>query len=210
MTTWTVPSNTHNPGDTGHTTDHNSIAGDLSLIGAILPAVTGGLTGAAAVTRFVGATASGAPTSGTFAIGDWIVDQSGTIWICTVAGTQGTWVALCTVSTTQTVSGAKTFSSVVAHSAGTNTSGTATASTPSLTSGTAAQINTTQDVMLYASVTTAATFSLAIGPTSTPATTIVASATDVAHTLFTVRVPAGWYVKSTFTSGDITWTAVTC
>lgn len=50
-----------------------------------------GLTGATAVSRYVGATTSGAPTSGTFAVGDHIIDQSGKIWICTSAGTPGTW-----------------------------------------------------------------------------------------------------------------------
>lgn len=51
-----------------------------------------GLTGAVAASRYVGATASGAPTSGTFAKGDFIVDQTGKIWICTTAGTPGTWL----------------------------------------------------------------------------------------------------------------------
>lgn len=50
-----------------------------------------GLTGATAATRYVGGTASGAPTSGTFAVGDFVIDQSGMVWICTVAGTPGTW-----------------------------------------------------------------------------------------------------------------------
>ena len=52
-----------------------------------------GLTGAVAASRYVGATASGAPASGTFAVGDWVIDQAGAIRICTVAGTPGTWVA---------------------------------------------------------------------------------------------------------------------
>lgn len=51
-----------------------------------------GLTGATAASRYVGATASGAPASGTFAVGDFIVDQSGSMWVCTVAGSPGTWV----------------------------------------------------------------------------------------------------------------------
>lgn len=51
----------------------------------------GGLTGATAASRYVGATASGAPASGTFAVGDYIVDQTGSFWICTTAGTPGTW-----------------------------------------------------------------------------------------------------------------------
>ena len=50
-----------------------------------------GLTGATAETRYVGGTTNGAPTSGTFAVGDFIVDQTATIWVCTTAGTPGTW-----------------------------------------------------------------------------------------------------------------------
>jgi hypothetical protein len=50
-----------------------------------------GLTGATAASRYVGATASGAPSSGTFATGDYIVDQTGSLWVCTAAGTPGTW-----------------------------------------------------------------------------------------------------------------------
>lgn len=50
-----------------------------------------GLTGATAATRYVGGTANGAPTSGTFKVGDFIVDQTATVWVCTTAGTPGTW-----------------------------------------------------------------------------------------------------------------------
>ncbi|MGH2512350.1 MAG: hypothetical protein ACRDGQ_06660 [Candidatus Limnocylindrales bacterium] len=52
------------------------------------------LTGATAATRYVGATASGAPVTGTFAVGDYIIDQSGSAWVCTTAGTPGTWSQL--------------------------------------------------------------------------------------------------------------------
>lgn len=51
-----------------------------------------GSTGVTAATRFVGATTSGAPASGTFLKGDWIIDQTGTIWVCTTAGSPGTWL----------------------------------------------------------------------------------------------------------------------
>jgi hypothetical protein len=51
----------------------------------------GGLPGATAATRYVGGTASGAPGSGTFAVGDFVIDQTGLVWICTVAGSPGTW-----------------------------------------------------------------------------------------------------------------------
>ena len=53
-----------------------------------------GLTGATAATRYVGGTTNGAPTSGTFAVGDFIVDQTATIWVCPTAGTPGTWWSL--------------------------------------------------------------------------------------------------------------------
>lgn len=50
-----------------------------------------GLTGATAATRYVGGTASGAPASGTFAVGDYIITQDGHVFVCTTAGTPGTW-----------------------------------------------------------------------------------------------------------------------
>jgi len=56
-----------------------------------------GLTGATAATRYVGATASGAPVSGTFAVGDFVIAQNGGVWVCTVAGSPGTWVDSATI-----------------------------------------------------------------------------------------------------------------
>lgn len=50
-----------------------------------------GLTGATSASRYVGATASAAPASGTFVLGDFVLDQTGQLWICTVGGTPGTW-----------------------------------------------------------------------------------------------------------------------
>ena len=50
-----------------------------------------GLPGATAGTRFVGATTSGYPTSGSFLVGDFAVDQTGGMWICTASGSPGTW-----------------------------------------------------------------------------------------------------------------------
>lgn len=51
-----------------------------------------GLTGAVAASRYVGATASGAPGSGTFATGDFVIDQTGFVWVCSAGGSPGTWV----------------------------------------------------------------------------------------------------------------------
>ena len=95
-------------------------------------------------------------------------------------------------------------------SGGSATGAFATGSTPAMTSATAVQVNTANDVMLYANIGTAAIFSLAMGPTTAATTTIVNSATAVTNALYSVRVPSAWYVNSTFTGADLTWTAVTC
>lgn len=50
-----------------------------------------GLTGATAASRYVGATASGAPASGAFLVGDFVIARNGHLLICTTAGSPGTW-----------------------------------------------------------------------------------------------------------------------
>lgn len=57
------------------------------------PGLPADLAGATAATRYVGGTASGSPASGTFHVGDFVIDQSGFTWVCTVAGSPGTWVS---------------------------------------------------------------------------------------------------------------------
>jgi hypothetical protein len=52
-----------------------------------------GLTGSVAASRYVGATATGAPTTGAHSVGDYVIAQDGFIWICTSAGTPGTFVS---------------------------------------------------------------------------------------------------------------------
>jgi hypothetical protein len=53
-----------------------------------------GLTGAIQPSRYVGATGTGTPGSGTFQVGDFIVIQTGGLAVCTVAGTPGTWASM--------------------------------------------------------------------------------------------------------------------
>ncbi len=50
-----------------------------------------GLPGATAPSRYAGATTSGAPSAGTFAVGDFVIDQTGTVWVCVTAGSPGSW-----------------------------------------------------------------------------------------------------------------------
>lgn len=75
-----------------------SVTPDFTLIfGSLsdwLASPSPALTGATAPIRFVGGTTSGAPTSspqGGFQVGDFVVDQTGIVWVCTTAGSPGTW-----------------------------------------------------------------------------------------------------------------------
>ena len=68
----------------------NAITQTNTVTGTAL--IASGLTGAQAAGRYVGATTNGAPLTGTFVAGDWIVDQTGSFWVCTVDGSVGTWI----------------------------------------------------------------------------------------------------------------------
>jgi hypothetical protein len=125
----------------------------------------------------------------------WIVSTEGFAWILSVSG--AAFLAALTVTAPAVLNG------------GTDTSGTATASSPSFVSGTAQQLSTSQDVTLYIAVQTSAALAVAIGPTSTPANTIMPSR-SYALGMATVHVPKGWYVEITGTIADLTITAVTC
>jgi hypothetical protein len=57
-------------------------------------------TGATTAAYFAGGTASGAPASGAHSTGEFIVDITGTFWICTAGGTPGTWKQAGAVDTT--------------------------------------------------------------------------------------------------------------
>jgi len=70
-----------------------TVAQIKTLISAATLGLPLALTGATAATRYVGATATGAPTSGTFAVGDFVITQDGSVYICTGAGSPGTWTA---------------------------------------------------------------------------------------------------------------------
>ena len=82
------------------------------------------------------------------------------------------------------------------------------ASTPTFVSGTAQQLNATKNGVLYMDITTAASLTIAIGPTSS-ATTVLQTSIVSALGLTHVHVPAGWYVKLTGTMADITFTFIT-
>jgi hypothetical protein len=94
-----------------------------------------------------------------------------------------------------------------------NTSLGATASTPTIANtATGVQVNATKDVMLYLTCSLAGTgFTLKIGPTSTPAYTIVSNVAVTIGDCFAVRVPGGWYVSWQATTATFAnQQAVTC
>lgn len=100
----------------------------------------------------------------------------------------------------------------VSMPSGTSSAASAPVLTPTFASGTAAQLSdTTRDYMVYVDITTSGTAtSMAIGPTSTPANTIMASAAATAGTVYTFRLPAGWYFKWSGTTTAISTTAIGC
>jgi len=104
-----------------------------------------------------------------------------------------------------TISGNLTVNGQLTLNGGTTTAGSAPVLTPAFANGTAAQLtDTTRDYMVYLTVGTAGTaFSLAIGPTSTPANTIVPSSVATAGQVYTIRLPAGWYLKWAATTATL-------
>lgn len=68
------------------------MTGSRSFTPGLAPTVQAtGTTGAPNAGRFVGVTTSGAPTTGTYRVGDYCLSQNGQLFACTAAGTPGTW-----------------------------------------------------------------------------------------------------------------------
>lgn len=89
---------------------------------------------------------------------------------------------------------------------GTSTAGSAPViSSPGFASGTASQLSdTTRDYEVYFTIGTGGgTVTIAIGPTSTPATTIVNGAVGVNGEVIRVRLPAGWFLEITVATSTI-------
>lgn len=72
---------------------NNGVLDGIRRIGGRFRDVTvdGGLPGAPLGLRLRGATASGPPATGTWKAGDQVSDRTGAIWICTAAGSPGSW-----------------------------------------------------------------------------------------------------------------------
>ncbi len=75
--------------------------GSKAILNAQRLAVSG-TNGASEVSQYVGATTNGPPTTGTFSAGDFVIDVSGNLWICSTAGTPGKWTAVSAYNSSQT------------------------------------------------------------------------------------------------------------
>jgi hypothetical protein len=62
-----------------------------SIVSGTAVAVSG-LTGSVVASRYVGQTASGSPASGAHLVGDFVTTTAGEVFVCSVAGTPGTWI----------------------------------------------------------------------------------------------------------------------
>jgi hypothetical protein len=105
----------------------------------------------------------------------------------------------------------KSVLGTLALGGGTNTAASVPVVTPTFASGTAAQLSdTTRDYMVYFTVGTAGTITLALGPTSGVANTLINAQTATAGELISFRLPAGWFVKVTLATATITQKAIGC
>lgn len=99
-----------------------------------------------------------------------------------------------------------TSNQVQVLNAGTNTASSAPViSSPGFASGTASQLSDlTRDYEVYFTIGTGGgTVTIAIGPASVPATTIVNAAVGVNGEVIRVRLPAAWYLEITVSTSTI-------
>jgi hypothetical protein len=125
----------------------------------------------------------------------------------------GTATAAAVATTFLTVTSTAAMDGLVICEGGTDTHFSAPALTPTFANGTAAQLSDlTRDYMIYFQIGTAGTaFVIAIGPTNTPANTIVTGAAATGGELYSFRLPASWYVKWSATTATLaTQTAIGC
>lgn len=182
-----------------------------------------GLTGSITASRYVGGTASVAPTTGLHAVGDYVITATGRIFVCTVAGTPGTWVEPASVTfaplASPTFTGTVTVPASAAATSATRLSDLSSALTivsgalPAFgawSSGTAQQNPVTRQITVNVEVvcdgtTNAATCAIAVSPDNSTYTTIATPGVSAAvntvggsTSLAAVSLPEAWWLKLTF------------
>lgn len=189
----------------GHSAAFSMLNQTSGTVFALMPEVANAPGGVAALGGFGSAWVVAGATSGTAVSVFQVANSDGTQEL----RVQDNGVVETQNNTVDDGSGNASFTGVTAHEGGTDTSAGATASAPTFTTGTAQQLSTTRDVMLYIAVQTSAALAVAIGSTSSVTTSIMPSK-SYALSMATIRVPKGWYVKITGTIADLTITQVTC
>jgi len=94
-TTWVAVAAKYTAAQVTNAADKASASTQTFTAAVAAPDVSvSGITGAVQPTRIAGATTSGAPVTGSFLIGDAVLSLADGKWyVCTVAGTPGTWVS---------------------------------------------------------------------------------------------------------------------
>ncbi len=144
-----------------------------------------------------------------------VAGDSAKRWVMNAGGgmSWGSGSGSADVVATRTAAGVWSWTSgIIDPQHGTKTTTAAAVLTPTFASGTAAQLtDTTRDYMVYLTVGTAGTITVAIGPTSTPANTLISAATATGGEMVSFRLPAAWFVKVTLVTATLaTQTAVGC
>lgn len=152
-------------------------------------------------TLSINESAAGNSSIGLFVAGDstprYTVSAAGVVKWSAGSGSQD-------VTVQRSAAGVLGVTGIIAAGSGTRTAGSAPALTPTFSSGVAAQLtDTTRDYTVYLQIGTAGTITLAIGPTSTPANTIINAGTATAGELISYRLPAGWYTEATLTTATL-------
>lgn len=204
---------------TGTLSAGTTVTATTDLIGADLS--ISGLTGSVVASRYVGQTASVAPTTGAHLVGDFVTTTSGQVYVCSVAGTPGTWIQcglapagniamgthlITGVGAAATTTGVPSLNQLT--SALTITSG-ALPTTGSWVSGTAkvnpvARQVTVNVECVFDGTANAATVAIAISADDSTYTTVGTPGVSAAINtvggmtmLVPVTLPAGWFIKLT-------------
>lgn len=112
-----------------------------------------------------------------------------------------------TQSDAQALAATNAHADAAAITAGSTAPGSHAAAVQTFVSGTAKQIDAARSAHLYINITTAASLTIAMGPTSAAATVLNAAESDTLG-MITLQVPGGWYVKITGTVADLTITSI--
>ncbi len=200
-------------------------SGGIATPTAVAPT---GLTGATQVTRYVGGVATVAPTTGTFAVGDFVISRNGKIFVCTVAGTPGTWIEPASITyaplASPTFTGTVTVPAAAAVGSATKladlssyltiTSG-ALPAFGAWASGTAQQNPVARQITVCVEVVgdatnNAATCAIAVSPDNSTYTTVATPGASQAvnnlgatTSLASVNLPNAWWLKLTFSHATI-------